>query len=413
MAWRLNKSVVKGELDNRRRGQVIGKVWLAGQKDPIELEMDGNPLRDMAGCRVTFTNPAPAVGEPTDLSPTQIGVVGDMTASRKVRIPDVPVDEMMALAKAGKTFPEHLANGIYLEWFSRQNGRVVIESVDYEISISGNTWKMCPAEEEAQLKANAAAIQEYLGRIDELVANEPSNNPHLESPLGDDDDDEYEAMDEFQWEKFMKDSDRRTDRYMELLDKYEGHPDREKIVAHEMGWTWLEEALDAEERGKLEPEKDAEGKPTDDILDDLPDLEPDPATEGVDWVRDESGHPNHPLVLRASKLSVAMWQYCDRSGLLGEAADDELHDMLFNAQMTGAKLAGALNSICYDHIRDGGFVVASLKRALNYLHQAIGLVDTVAAKSLVDAGELAAFKTGLFGIREEILALMERFRKKV
>ena len=28
--------------------------------------------------------------------------------------------------------PEHMANCLYLEWFSEANGRVVIESTDYE-----------------------------------------------------------------------------------------------------------------------------------------------------------------------------------------------------------------------------------------------------------------------------------------
>jgi hypothetical protein len=32
--------------------------------------------------------------------------------------------------------PEHMANSFYLEWFSESNGRVVIESADYELSLS-------------------------------------------------------------------------------------------------------------------------------------------------------------------------------------------------------------------------------------------------------------------------------------
>ena len=32
--------------------------------------------------------------------------------------------------------PEHLANSLYLEWFGEANGRVVVESADYELSIS-------------------------------------------------------------------------------------------------------------------------------------------------------------------------------------------------------------------------------------------------------------------------------------
>ena len=31
--------------------------------------------------------------------------------------------------------PEHVANSLYLEWFSETNRRVVIESTDYQLTI--------------------------------------------------------------------------------------------------------------------------------------------------------------------------------------------------------------------------------------------------------------------------------------
>src|SRR6266566_1778024 len=99
-------------------------------------------------------------------------------------------------------------------------------------------------------------------------------------------------------------SDARTDKYMKLFEKYEGHPDREKIVAREMGWTWLEEALEADERGAL-PKRERE---------EIPPLEPNPLTEGVEWVRDKDGHIHHPLTKRAFESGVAMWHFCDDRG---------------------------------------------------------------------------------------------------
>ena len=89
MAWRLNKSVVKGEIDNRKPGKVTGRVWLAGRQDPIVLDLEGNPLKDLAGARVSFSNASPAPGDEVGLNPLQKGVVGDITGSRKVRVPDV------------------------------------------------------------------------------------------------------------------------------------------------------------------------------------------------------------------------------------------------------------------------------------------------------------------------------------
>ena len=53
---------------------------------------------------------------------------------------------------------------------------------------------------------------------------------------------EDKEWDEFDHEKFMRECDARTDKYGELLDKYIDHPERHRIIAREMGWTWLEEA---------------------------------------------------------------------------------------------------------------------------------------------------------------------------
>jgi hypothetical protein len=398
MAWRLNKTVIKGDIDNRTRGRVTGKIWLVGRTDPLVLNLKGNTYRDIAGRLMTFTNPSPQPGDAVDLNSDQTGTVGDITGSRKVRIPDVSIEEVMRLSKEGKKFPEHLGNAVYIEWFSNANGRVVIESADYQLEISEPEWEMTKEQEVKQVEANAHAIRDYIAHIDDAL---DSNAEEEEEPEDD------QPMDEFQWEKFLKESDARTDKYGKLLEKYEGHPDQQKIVAREMGWTWLEEALDADERGKLKDDKQEE-----DPFEDAPELEPNPLTEGIDWIRDKDGDPKHPLVVRAVEVTMTMWHKCNKMGLLGEDGDKDVQDMLFEAQMTGAKLAGALNTLCYDHHRDGGFIVAYLKRALNYLHKALAFVDKVAAKSLVPTDLLQQYKTDLFGVREEILKLMERYRKQ-
>ena len=189
---------------------------------------------------------------------------------------------------------------------------------------------------------------------------------------------------------------------MELLKKYEGHPDQEKIVAREMGWTWLEEALEADERGALPRREEIEG----------PEVVPNPLTEGTDWLCDEEGHIQHPLTKRAFESAMALWHYCDERGLLGEDGDSDLHEMIFQFQTTGAKIAGALNGLAYDEdLRDGGFIVAALKRALNYLHKSIAAAEKVENKNLLDSERLKSFRGDLFDIREEILSLMKRFRE--
>ena len=61
MAWRIDDSVRRGEIDNRERGVVRGKIWLHGLKEPVVLELKGNACPDLAGCLLTFKNPGETV----------------------------------------------------------------------------------------------------------------------------------------------------------------------------------------------------------------------------------------------------------------------------------------------------------------------------------------------------------------
>ena len=52
------------------------------------------------------------------------------------------------------------------------------------------------------------------------------------------------AWDEYQWERFLQQQDSKTEKYMELLEKYLDDPQRDEIIAREMGWTQLLDARD-------------------------------------------------------------------------------------------------------------------------------------------------------------------------
>ena len=54
---------------------------------------------------------------------------------------------------------------------------------------------------------------------------------------------ESERMwDEYDWERFLQQQDQKTEKYMELLEKYLDDPQRDQIIAREMGWTQLLDA---------------------------------------------------------------------------------------------------------------------------------------------------------------------------
>ena len=167
MAWRIDEVVICGEIDNRRRGRVTGRIWLAGHPEPVQLDLQGNCWRDLAGRCLQFTNPRPRLGSLASIDLFQTGVVGDITASRKVKVPDIPVDRLKEYELTGKPFPSHWGNALYLEWFSRHNGRVVIETATFALQMVGEpVWDLSLADERAQHEANGAAIKDFMQRLD-------------------------------------------------------------------------------------------------------------------------------------------------------------------------------------------------------------------------------------------------------
>src|SRR3982751_4168525 len=62
------------------------------------------------------------------------------------------------------------------------------------------------------------------------------------------------VWDEYEWERFLQQQDHKTEKYMERLEKYLDHPQRDQIIAREMGWTQL---LNEEESDSWSDEVDA------------------------------------------------------------------------------------------------------------------------------------------------------------
>jgi hypothetical protein len=171
MAFRIHDSVVRGEIDNRTKGVVRGKIWVEARAEPVVLELQGNAWPDLAGCLLTFINPLRRIPHAhlDSLNPIQRGSIGDLTASRKVRVFDVPLQEALDMIHRKEKPPEHMANSLYLEWFSEANGRVVIESADYELAISAPEWRMTPEEDADRAKQAAAGMADFMGRLADAI----------------------------------------------------------------------------------------------------------------------------------------------------------------------------------------------------------------------------------------------------
>jgi hypothetical protein len=100
--------------------------------------------------------------------------------------------------------------------------------------------------------------------------------------------------DEYDWERFLQQQDRKTEKYMELLERYIDDPNRDQIIAREMGWNHL---LDKDGRDWVDN--------VDSLFDEeleLIDVEPG---EGEDGKEDaEDGFEVHPLYQASFALTV-------------------------------------------------------------------------------------------------------------
>jgi hypothetical protein len=380
MAWRIADNIVRGEIDNRTPGLVQGKIWLAGIEVPLTIKLIGNGHKDLAGCKLTFSNPAPKVDPGLTLKADQTGTVGDMTAARKVRVIDNLDYEALT---DNQPFSEHMANLLYLEWFSDTNGRIVIESTDYEIEIGEPVWRISPEDESRQLEANAEAMQSFMDQITE------SFDPREEAAYNGD------PKDEFEWELFLRASDRRSTKLGELLEKYNGHPDRDRLIARGMGWKEIEEMLDAQAESSEEEEEDEA-------------LEFD-ETDEEEIARAERPI-RHPLVTRIIDRSVEL------SRLTENQRDDDINEMVDSYMVVGPKIAGALtigDSELAPALNMSGLVVAKLKRAIGELSRALTAAERLRESKRQLPFSIDDWITEMLETRQEILALMDDFRKKI
>jgi hypothetical protein len=398
MAWRIDEQVVRGEIDNRTRGRVIGRIWFLGLETPVELDLNGNAWRDLAGRRLSFVNPEPRAGDVGRLAIRQVGVVGDCTASRKVKVPDVSHDELIELLQADQSFPWHWGNSLYLEWFSARNGRVVIESATFQLTIDPDTtWEMSASEEEEQRAANGAAMTQFMDRLTKSAKpptdeGAPANEAESESELFDDDE-SWEAeqpMTEAEAEQMQAESDRLADRIQARIEREGDDADLGKIIAEEL-------ERRRQERGEkpLTPEQEAKRSEWVDEMNRA-------AEEAIDHATDEEPEPafrkKHPLAEQAFELSLRLHREPEERRWIPDDALEEhpLVELINAASCAGAKLAGALDGGDWPPaVEFCATKIVRLKRARGHLDDALAAIADCLEQKLADADWLKAAREEL------------------
>jgi len=381
MAWRIEDSVIRGEVDNRIRGRVTGRIWLAGRPEPIVLQLMGNGWPDLAGRRLEFTNPDPSPGDLGGIADFQQGTVGDFTASRKVKVPEIPMDQIGEYYASKKPFPWHWGNSLYLEWFSERNGRVVIESAGYDLKIIGEpAWELTPEDEEAQRQANGAAIEGLVERLGETYDTdfEADGLTGVNEDLEDDDVPTWapKPLTEDEAARLQEESEKLVERIQARIRREGEKADFARIMDEEI-------ARLRRERGEAMPTEEQLARQSA-WIDEVNRV----ANSALGQANaSEATERAHPLASDARRIARTVMDTAEKRGWLNEA-DTEEHPVaeLVNCTLkASAKLAGALNRFDWPPaIEFCAHIVVRLTKARGYLDDAARAIESCQEQKLTE-----------------------------
>ncbi len=148
--------ITRGVIDNTAPGRIALELELASGGEPLCLELQGNCLQDIAGCRVTFENGLVARPGAEDEVHQEAEIVriirthqgkfyaGDITLSRR--------------EYTGST----LHNLLSIEFFIDSRIRVLLQSVRFRFTIVRGSWRQSNEEDAVQRLLNREVMHEHV-----------------------------------------------------------------------------------------------------------------------------------------------------------------------------------------------------------------------------------------------------------
>jgi hypothetical protein len=201
------------------------------------------------------------------------------------------------------------------------------------------------------------------------------------------------AWDEYDWERFLQQQDQKTEKYMELLEKYLDDPQRDEIIAREMGWSDLSCEKDWSEEVDALLNEDWRAEDESEVASEDQKASPFDSFE------------EHSLYRAAFALTVWIDKLFDQyPSLQNEPAAVKLAT---HAALASAKLAAALSD---DDVDELGMTIAYLKRALKAITVSMEAAARLLSEKLVAAAQHAVLQQRLFQVRDGIITLMGEYR---
>jgi hypothetical protein len=199
--------------------------------------------------------------------------------------------------------------------------------------------------------------------------------------------------DEYDWERFLQQQDGKTEKYMQLLERYLDDPQRDEIIAREMGWTQLLDEQDwSAEVDALLDEEAAEEK----------DLEMNEVAKLSETFEE------HSLYRAAFSLTIWIDQLFDQNPSLQN--EPVAVKLATHSALASAKLAAALSG---DNVDEIGMTIAYLKRALKAITISMDAAAQLQKLSdLITPAQHGVLQHRLFQVRDGIITLMGEYRSE-
>jgi hypothetical protein len=203
---------------------------------------------------------------------------------------------------------------------------------------------------------------------------------------------ESERMwDEYDWERFLQQQDQKTEQYMQLLETHLDDPQRDEIIAREMGWMQLLDAKDWS--AEVDALLDGDGNEEDDFT-------IDQAARLADTFEE------HGLYRAAFALTIWIDQLFDQNPSLQN--EPGAVKLATHSALASAKLAAALSN---DDVDEIGMTIAYLKRALKAITISMDAAAQLRQPSeLITATQHSVLLQRLFQVRDGIITLMGEHR---
>ncbi|MDQ3117825.1 MAG: hypothetical protein M3Q86_14680 [Verrucomicrobiota bacterium] len=199
------------------------------------------------------------------------------------------------------------------------------------------------------------------------------------------------AWDEYEWERFLQQQDQKTEKYMELLEKYIDDPQRDEIVAREMGWCHQTEG--SAEAWNDDPDLSFDEEESEEI-------------SPSDLINDCAESFEQHVLYRAA-FSLTIWLDRLFEGTPALQNEPAAVKLATHTALASAKLAAALSD---EEAEELGMTIAYLKRSLKAITVAMDGAAQLNAEKMLSRTQHAALQQRLFQVRDGIILLMGEFR---